>query len=137
MAAPDQTHQCRVFHACPNGIADAQRTIIQSVGDCLFTRVQPFGRGFPQRDGETPAIFGQDLAEAVQLQSLMAETLSPGPLDILVNNTGICDLLREKRPSGRTSTPAEIARTVHWLCEPAAHNLTATAIPIDGGWTAQ
>lgn len=50
---------------------------------------------------------------------------------------GIRDLLREKQPSGRTSTPDEIARTVLWLCEPAAHNFTGTAIPIDGGWTAQ
>jgi len=24
-----------------------------------------------------------------------------------------------------------------WLCEPAAHNLTGAAIPVDGGWTAQ
>ena len=50
---------------------------------------------------------------------------------------GIRDLLREKQPSGRMSTPDEIARTVVWLCDPAAHNLTGTAIPIDGGWTAQ
>ena len=50
---------------------------------------------------------------------------------------GIRDLLREKQPSGRTSTPEEIARTVVWLCEPAAHNLTGVAIPVDGGWTAQ
>lgn len=50
---------------------------------------------------------------------------------------GIRDLLREKQPSGRTSLPSEIARTVVWLCEPAAHNLTGAAIPIDGGWTAQ
>ena len=50
---------------------------------------------------------------------------------------GIRDLLREKQPSGRTSTPEEIARTVVWLCDPAAHNLTGAAIPIDGGWTAQ
>ena len=50
---------------------------------------------------------------------------------------GIRDLLREKQPSGRTSLPEEIARTVAWLCDPSAHNLTGTAIPIDGGWTAQ
>jgi 3-hydroxybutyrate dehydrogenase len=47
------------------------------------------------------------------------------------------DLLREKQPSLRTSLPGEIARVVVWLCEPAAHNLTGAAIPIDGGWTAQ
>jgi 3-hydroxybutyrate dehydrogenase len=50
---------------------------------------------------------------------------------------GIRDLLHEKQPSGRTSTPDEIAQTVLWLCDPAAHNLTGAAIPIDGGWTAQ
>lgn len=52
-------------------------------------------------------------------------------------DAGIRDLLKEKQPSGRTSTPEEIARTVMWLCDPAAHNLTGAAIPIDGGWTAQ
>lgn len=52
-------------------------------------------------------------------------------------DAGIRDLLREKQPSGRTSTPHEIARTVLWLCDPAAHNLTGAAIPVDGGWTAQ
>lgn len=47
------------------------------------------------------------------------------------------DLLKEKQPSGRTSLPSEIARVVAWLCDPAAHNLTGAAIPVDGGWTAQ
>jgi 3-hydroxybutyrate dehydrogenase len=47
------------------------------------------------------------------------------------------DLMREKQPSQRTSLPHEIARVVAWLCEPAAHNLTGVAIPVDGGWTAQ
>lgn len=47
------------------------------------------------------------------------------------------DLLKEKQPSLRTSLPEEIARVVCWLCEPAAHNLTGAAIPVDGGWTAQ
>ena len=49
----------------------------------------------------------------------------------------IRDLLKEKQPSQRTSLPGEIARVVTWLCEPAAHNLTGAAIPVDGGWTAQ
>ena len=39
--------------------------------------------------------------------------------------------------SHSTSLPEEIARVVLWLCEPAAHNLTGAAIPVDGGWTAQ
>ena len=46
-------------------------------------------------------------------------------------------MLREKQPSRRLSSAAEIARLAVWLCAPEAHNITGTAIPIDGGWTAQ
>lgn len=50
---------------------------------------------------------------------------------------GIRRMLAEKQPSQRTSLPEEIADTVVWLCRRQAHNLTGTAIPVDGGWTAQ
>lgn len=49
----------------------------------------------------------------------------------------IADLLSEKQPSRRMSDPAEIGALALWLCDPVAHNLTGTAIPVDGGWTAQ
>ncbi len=50
---------------------------------------------------------------------------------------GIADLLAEKQPSCRTSDPSEIGALALWLCDPIAHNVTGTTIPIDGGWTAQ
>ena len=50
---------------------------------------------------------------------------------------GIADLLAEKQPSKRMSSPQEIGLLALWLCSPLAHNITGTAIPIDGGWTAQ
>lgn len=46
-------------------------------------------------------------------------------------------LLAEKQPSRRLSSPHEIARFVLFLCARESHNITGTAIPIDGGWTAQ
>ena len=46
-------------------------------------------------------------------------------------------LLAEKQPTRRLSTPQEIARLALWLCAPEAHNVTGSAIPVDGGWTAQ
>jgi 3-hydroxybutyrate dehydrogenase len=46
-------------------------------------------------------------------------------------------MVAEKQPSRRLSSAAEIARLACWLCAPEAHNITGTAIPIDGGWTAQ
>jgi 3-hydroxybutyrate dehydrogenase len=50
---------------------------------------------------------------------------------------GIADLLSEKQPSQRMSSPSDIGALALWLCNPAAHNITGTAIPVDGGWTAQ
>lgn len=50
---------------------------------------------------------------------------------------GVADLLAEKQPSRRMSRPSDIGALALWLCAPAAHNVTGTAIPIDGGWTAQ
>ncbi|TDK42159.1 3-hydroxybutyrate dehydrogenase [Antarcticimicrobium luteum] len=50
---------------------------------------------------------------------------------------GIADLLSEKQPSRRMSDPSEIGELALWLCNPIAHNVTGTAIPVDGGWTAQ
>jgi 3-hydroxybutyrate dehydrogenase len=46
-------------------------------------------------------------------------------------------MLSEKQPSHRLSSPSEIARLAVWRCARDAHNITGTAIPVDGGWTAQ
>lgn len=50
---------------------------------------------------------------------------------------GIADLLSEKQPSRRLSNPSEIGELALWLTSKAAHNVTGTAIPVDGGWTTQ
>lgn len=50
--------------------------------------------------------------------------------------TGIASLLVDQ-PTRRISDPAEIGALALWLCAPVAHNVTGTAIPVDGGWTAQ
>ena len=49
----------------------------------------------------------------------------------------IADLLSEKQPSKRMSTPDEIGALVVFLCSLAAHNITGVSIPVDGGWTSQ
>ncbi|MBI5164596.1 MAG: SDR family oxidoreductase, partial [Magnetospirillum sp.] len=47
------------------------------------------------------------------------------------------DLLAEKQPSKRFTTPAQLGELAAFLCSEAAANLTGTALPVDGGWTAQ
>ena len=52
-------------------------------------------------------------------------------------DAGISDLLSEKEPSRRMSSPDDIGELALWLCNKSAHNITGASIPIDGGWTAQ
>jgi 3-hydroxybutyrate dehydrogenase len=47
------------------------------------------------------------------------------------------ELVREKQPSQRTTLPEELGELAVWLCRREAHNITGSAIPVDGGWTAQ
>ncbi len=52
-------------------------------------------------------------------------------------DAGVADILGEKQPSMRMSKPSDIGELALWLCNKAAHNITGTASPIDGGWSAQ
>ena len=70
--------------------------------------------------------------------SLLAPQIAERQQELGVSTAAAIDaLLAEKQPSQRLSSPAEIARLAVWLCDPDAHNITGTAIPVDGGWTAQ
>lgn len=50
---------------------------------------------------------------------------------------GVADLLSEKQPSLRMTTPADLGALAVFLCSSAAHNMTGVTLPMDGGWTAQ
>ncbi len=47
------------------------------------------------------------------------------------------DLLADKQPSGTFVTIDQLADYVAFLCSDAAAQITGTALPLDGGWTAQ
>jgi 3-hydroxybutyrate dehydrogenase len=70
--------------------------------------------------------------------ALLAPQIAERSQELGVSTAAAIDaMLAEKQPSHRLSSPSEIARLAVWLCAPDAHNVTGTAIPIDGGWTAQ
>lgn len=70
--------------------------------------------------------------------ALLAPQIAERRQELGVSTAAAIDaMLAEKQPSHRLSSPAEIARLAVWLCAPDAHNITGTAIPVDGGWTAQ
>lgn len=50
---------------------------------------------------------------------------------------GVEAQLAAGEPIGRMGRPEEVADAVVWLCSERAGFVTGTAIPVDGGWTAQ
>ncbi len=46
------------------------------------------------------------------------------------------DYMKERQPSRRFVRPEDVGAAVAFLCGPAARDITGTAIPIDGGWSA-
>ena len=47
------------------------------------------------------------------------------------------ELLGEKQPSNTFVSAEQLGSTVAFLSSPAANQITGTAIPVNGGWTAQ
>jgi len=47
------------------------------------------------------------------------------------------ELLAEKQPSLEFATPGQIGALAVFLCSEAAAQIRGTALPVDGGWTAQ
>jgi 3-hydroxybutyrate dehydrogenase len=47
------------------------------------------------------------------------------------------DMLAEKQPSRQFVSIEQLGQLALFLCSPGADQITGTAIPIDGGWTAQ
>jgi 3-hydroxybutyrate dehydrogenase len=50
---------------------------------------------------------------------------------------GTRDLLADKQPSKQLVTIEQLAAYIVFLCSDAASQITGTALPLDGGWTAQ
>lgn len=50
---------------------------------------------------------------------------------------GVEEQLAAGEPMRRMGTADEVASAVGWLCAPESGFVTGTAIPVDGGWTAQ
>ena len=66
-----------------------------------------------------------------------AAVYSPMLETLVTRNPQVGDRLLASQPNGRFASPEEVAEVVVWLCSDAASFVTGTALPVDGGYTAQ
>jgi 3-oxoacyl-[acyl-carrier protein] reductase len=104
----------------------------------LFTSGQHLG----PTPGELPYVAAKgallqltaSLADALADRGITVNCLNPGPVD-----TGYADPAAHRQvagafPSGRWTTPAEIAEVVAWLCGPASQPITGQVLNAESGF---
>lgn len=98
---------------------------------------------YPQRAAYTASkagVVGLTQALAVELapQGVAINCVAPGHLPVLMDGTGagneLLEAARARTPTGRLTTPEEVAEVIYWLCNDAPMNLTGQVIAVSGGF---
>lgn len=90
------------------------------------------------------AVLGLTRAAAVDYaaRGIRVNAVCPGPVQtgmmhhVLRGDAAAVEELRATSPTGRFTTPEEVAAAVVWLCSPAASHVLGHGLMVDGGWTA-
>jgi len=99
---------------------------------------------YPKRAAYTASkagIAGLTRALAVEWapRGVAVNCVAPGHLPALMDGTGagqaLLDAAKTRTPTGRLTTPDEVADVVFWLCNDAPMSLTGQVITVDGGFT--
>jgi len=85
----------------------------------------------------------RSFALAYAQQGIRVNAVCPGYIDtpmvagVFTARPDDANAIRAGHPIGRLGVPSEIADAITWLCSDASSFVTGTALPVDGGWTAQ
>ncbi|MFE5736205.1 glucose 1-dehydrogenase [Streptomyces celluloflavus] len=90
------------------------------------------------------AVLGLTRAAALDYATsgIRINAVCPGPVETAMMHTALnndpdaMEQLRNTAPTGRFTSPDEVASGVLWLCTPGASHVLGHGLVIDGGWTA-
>ena len=71
---------------------------------------------------------------ALAAQEIRVNALNPGPVDTGWANGELYESIRQRFPSGRWTTPGEIAGVVRWLLSPDSAVVTGQVINAEAGF---
>jgi 3-oxoacyl-[acyl-carrier protein] reductase len=85
------------------------------------------------------AALTKELAVELGPQGIAVNCVAPGHLPYLMKDTEagqtLLNAARAKTPTGKLTTPQDVAEVVWFLCNDAPANLTGRVIVLDGGFT--
>jgi NAD(P)-dependent dehydrogenase (short-subunit alcohol dehydrogenase family) len=128
-------------------VCTGARTLLKASSGCIVNTASMlsfFGGGFvPAYSASKGAIsqLTKSLAIAYAADGIRVNAIAPGwiatPLtQALQNDVGRSQAILERTPMGRWGTPEEVAQVAIFLCTPAASFMTASVVPVDGGYLA-
>jgi 2-deoxy-D-gluconate 3-dehydrogenase len=85
----------------------------------------------------------RSLATAWAKDNIQVNVVLPGWIDTDLTRrartdvTGLHEKVEARTPAGRWGTPADMSGIAAFLAAPASDFITGTAIPVDGGYSAQ
>jgi NAD(P)-dependent dehydrogenase (short-subunit alcohol dehydrogenase family) len=99
---------------------------------------------YPNRSAYTAskgavAALTQALAVELAPQGIAVNCIAPGHLPKLMSSTeagqALLNAAKSKTPTGKLTTPQDVAEVVWFLCNDAPGNLTGQIVTVDGGFT--
>lgn len=110
----------------------AQGSIV-NVTSIAGSRVHPFAGVAYAASKAGLAALTRELAHEFGPRGVRANAIAPGEISTAILSPGTDALVERDVPMGRLGTPAEIARTIYFLCTPESSYINGAEIHINGG----
>lgn len=110
----------------------AQGSIV-NVTSIAGSRVHPFAGVAYAASKAGLAALTRELAHEFGPRGVRANAIAPGEISTAILSPGTDALVERDVPMGRLGTPAEVARTIYFLCTPESSYINGAEIHINGG----
>ncbi|MCX8995584.1 SDR family oxidoreductase [Rhizobiaceae bacterium BDR2-2] len=110
----------------------AQGSIV-NVTSIAGSRVHPFAGVAYAASKAGLASLTRELAHEFGPRGVRANAIAPGEIETSILSPGTDKLVEAEVPMGRLGTPAEVARTIYFLCTPESSYINGAEIHINGG----